>query len=247
MHPTPHYLRETLSYAEIHEALVTGTRPIYFQENAGTPIWGAGTLFVAQWKGMKFAITAKHVIKNCGANPKHTRLLFPGYKVALPISGALTFNLPKHDNREELEDIFIFKIDHKSDLDDEELEWYAWNMSIFWKPAYKLERGQQIFAVGFPSTDDRYDWERQKIKESPLIAVGMLGVSEFGEGIYTIDCAEFDCDLSGISGGPVFAQFDGLFHYVGMIIRGGAEAKKIHFIDSIYITFVLNEAVKSSN
>lgn len=56
----PHYERDFITVAEIYTALVTGTRPIYFQANADEPLWGGGTLFMAQWKKKQFAITAKH-------------------------------------------------------------------------------------------------------------------------------------------------------------------------------------------
>lgn len=242
MNDIPHYERDQLSISEVFEALVTGTRPVYFQENEATPLWGGGTLFIAQWKGKQFAITAKHVLTNAGANPAHTRILFPGYRVALPTLGMLTPTFPRFEARQDLEDIAVFRLDHESDLDGEALIWYSWKMDRFWRSARDLAKGQQLFAVGFPSTEDRYDWENQRVQEMPMIVVGKLSEESLGEGLYCIDTAEFERDIDGSSGGPVFARFNGFFYYVGLMIRGGSKAQKIHFIDAAFVTFVLEHA-----
>lgn len=65
MNSVPHYERDRLAIGEIYDALVTGTRPIYFQENQAKPIGESGSLFIAQWKQKQFAITVKHVFANC--------------------------------------------------------------------------------------------------------------------------------------------------------------------------------------
>ncbi|GAB2527170.1 trypsin-like serine peptidase [Microbulbifer agarilyticus] len=242
MKNVPHFEREELLISEIHDALVTGTLPVFFSENPEDYIWGKGSLFLCQWGDYQFAITAKHVIENQNADYKKLRILFPGYKVALPVLRATTPNYPNHECREEVEDIFVWQVDNDPDLDGEELEWHAWRMNQFWMPASKLEMGQQLFAVGYPFIDERYDYENNKINVPPLVSIGKLSSDSIGKDIYTIDCDEFEVDLNGISGGPVFARFDGLFHYVGLIIRAGKKARKIHFVDATYVTFVLNEA-----
>ncbi|WP_020405910.1 hypothetical protein [Hahella ganghwensis] len=246
MDSSPHNSRYELSINEIYTALVTGTRPVFFQETEGDFIWGIGTLFLAQWGGKQFAITAKHVIDNQGVNPQHLRIFIPGYKVALPLVGASTSNHPNHECREEVEDIFVWQIDKEPDFGGEELSWHTWRMKEFWMPANILKTGQQIFAVGYPDVDNRYDYEAMKLETPPLIAIGKLSSDQLGNDVYTIDCDDFTCDLNGISGGPVFARFDGYFFYVGMIVRAGRIAQKIHFVDAIYVTLLLDQIEKNS-
>lgn len=241
MKNVPHYERDELLIAEIYEALVTGTLPVFFAESSEGYLWGKGTLFMVQWGAHQFAVTAKHVIENQQANWKHLRILIPGYKVALPLSTASTPSHPNHECKEDVEDIFVFHIEKDPDLDGEHLVWYTWRMKELWMSASKLEVGQQIFAVGYPFIDDRYDYDGNKVKTPPLIAVGKLSPDSIGADIYTIECEEFDMDLNGISGGPVFARFSGIFHYVGIIIRAGQKARKIHFVDASYVTFISNE------
>lgn len=246
MTDVPHYERDQLAIGEIFAALVTGTRPVYFQKSQETPIWGGGSLFIAQWKGKQFAITAKHVFTNARANPAHTRILFPGYRVALPTTGISTPTFPGFETRDDLEDIAVLRLNHKPDLVGKSLAWYAWNMDAFWRSARDLMPDQQLFAVGFPSSEDRYDWDNQRVRETPLVIVGKLSKESIGEGLYCMETAEFEHNIDGSSGGPVFARFNGFFHYVGLMIRGGAEARKVHFIDAAFVTFVLEDACKNT-
>lgn len=60
-----------------------------------------------------------------------------------------------------MEDIFVFHIEKYPDLDGEHLVWYTWRMKELWMPASKLEVGQQIFAVGYPFIDDRYNYDEK--------------------------------------------------------------------------------------
>jgi len=246
MENVPHYLRDEISLAEIHLILVTGTRPVWFQKTEDDFPWGCGTLFIAQWGEHQFAITAKHVIENLGAKYQHLRISFPGFNIALPVKGTSTFSIPLHEFREEIEDIVVYQIDKDFDSQGHHLVWEAWRMTEMWMPATMLKKGQQIFAVGFPVNVDRFNYDQDTFYAPPLVAIGMLSEQSIGEGIYTIDCAEFEkeTDLNGFSGGPVFARFEGIFFYVGMVTRAGAIARKIHFIDASFITFVLNEMSK---
>lgn len=244
MSDIPHHLRDHLTIGEIYDILATGTRPIYFQTTEDDYIWGCGTLFIAQWDDHQYAITAKHVINNLDADPKTLRIILPGYDIALPVSGASSPNHPNHEYQNEVEDMMAFHITKEPNLEGNHLEWHAWNMNTFWRPASDLAIGQQLFAIGYPAEGRSFDYENKTVSASPLISIGKLAHTSIGRDLYTIECNEFSTDLNGISGGPVFARFNGLFHYVGMIIKAGAKAKKIHFVDSLYITFLLREASK---
>lgn len=148
-----------------------------------------------------------------------------------------------YTTREDLEDIAVLRLNQEPVLDSgEKLAWHAWRMDLFWRRAKDLNIGQQLFAVGFPSTENRYDWDNQKVNEVPMVAIGRLGQDSLGDGLYCIETNEFEYDIDGSSGGPVFARFNGFFYYVGLIIRGGSKAQKIHFIDAAFVIFVLEHA-----
>lgn len=241
----PHYERDGVYLNEIYAALVTGTRPVYLQENEDAYIWGSGTLFLAYLDGYQFAVTAKHVFTKVGGNPAHTRILMPGYQAAIPLAGAFHPDYSFHPSKDVVEDITVLHIAADSlVLEQEDLKWRAWNMDRFAMPATSLEVGQQVFAVGYPSFDDRYDYDAMKLNETPMIAIGMLASTQIMEGVYTIDCAEFDRPFAGSSGGPVFARFNGFFCYVGMMVMGTPESRKIHFIDGGFVIGCMKLSIK---
>ena len=241
----PHYLRSWVYNDEVYLALVSGTRPVYFQENQDAYIWGSGTLFLLGFAGYEFALTAKHVFSKVGADPRHTRILLPYSRVAIPLSGAWYPSFPGEENQEDLEDMCLLQIDQDHEpFKAEQVGYMLWKLEEFWVPAWLLEEGEQVFAVGFPSQDDRFDYDNLKLQETAMVAVGKL-IKGSGKGLCTIDCAEFDREIAGASGGPVFARVDGYFVFIGMMIRGGAAARKIHFIDAQYVLYLVRNTVKA--
>ncbi len=231
---------DQLMTQEAFDALVTGSHPVQFLDEHCIP-WGSGTFFIAAWKGHQFAITAKHVIEECNADPKNARLLVTGHENPVPFLGCFT---PKHDEIEESDDsqdIFLWLVDDSPI--GPKVEWWSWRMDILWKPSSSLKSGQKIFAVGYPNTDSKYDYENRKIIPQALVVRGELSGDSIIDGLFTIDCADFSVDIDGISGGPIFAMFGGVFYFVGMALRGGASAKKIHFLGAEHVINTLDQAL----
>jgi hypothetical protein len=199
----PHYLRNWVHSEEVYLALVSGTRPIYFQASEDAFIWGSGSLFVVAWKGYQFAVTAKHVFTKSGANPMHTRILFPDSQVALPLIGAYWPEFPGHESQEEVEDLYLLQIDGESPhlQEDDAPNYFLWRLEEYWVPAKLLDEDTQVFAVGYPTTDELFDYANQKLREMAMVAIGKLKKGN-GEGRFKIDCAEFPMEIGGASGGP---------------------------------------------
>jgi hypothetical protein len=241
----PHYLRKWVHSEEVYLALVTGTRPVYFQESEEGYMWGSGSLFIVAWKGYQFAVTAKHVFTKSGADPMHTRILFPGSQTALPLVGAFWPQFPGHESQEEVEDLYLLQIDHENPhLQDEDApDYYIWKLEDFVVPAKYFPDGEQVFAVGYPSHDERFDYDNQKLRETAMVAIGKIRKGK-GEGRFEIDCAEFPMEIGGASGGPVFARVQGFFVFIGVMVRGGAAGQTIHFVDALYVIHTLNNTVK---
>jgi len=237
-----------LAWLEIEQALLTGTRPVCFQKSYGTPDWenprwGGGSLFFVQHGEHQFAVTAKHVIDNLDANPDHFRLLLPAQQTLPIVDGHSPPQSAEHYDHET--DIFAWEIDQKAEL-TEDTEWWTWRMDELVKPATDLVSGQRLYAVGFPELEESYDHVNFDINEHPFIASGRLVDNQSVEGFFTIDCDEDlpDVDFNGMSGGPVFARFDDIFHYVGMIVMGCGRVKKLHFIDSRYVLDLFDQIVR---
>lgn len=51
-------------------------------------------------------------------------------------------------------------------------------------------------------------------------------------GLHSVVCAEFSTGVDGLSGGPVFYRHGGVFYFIGISQRGGAQAQPLYFLDS---------------
>ncbi|WOD12360.1 hypothetical protein RPW65_05755 [Pseudomonas sp. NyZ704] len=228
--------------SELPTVILAGTRPVLFQKVPGPPTfdnaqWGGGSLFVVEWEGESFAVTALHVIENLGAERKEFRLLIPGTEATLEMYGGISpsSEIPSGD---EVDDIYAWHIKGLR-ANEEHLGWWSWKLNTWSKHASELTPSQDLFVAGFPDIDERYDHENFKVVPLASILSGQLSSDPAVEGLFVMDVEEVDHVMNLMSGGPVFARFDGLLHYVGMIVRGDSDARKIYFIDAKYIIELL--------
>ncbi|WP_197388092.1 hypothetical protein [Ralstonia pseudosolanacearum] len=234
---------DALLNAEVSLALGTGTHPVQFLNSIGIP-WGTGTFFIAHRKGHHLAFTARHVLTVCGASPEEANFLVPDFDAAVPFSGffgALTAEVP---SSLDAPDVAVWELD--AEAAGSSVSWQAWRLDYLWKPASVLQPGARIFIVGYPNTEDAVDLDSNRLRRKPLIVRGILSGDRLGTGLYTVDCAEFSVDPDGVSGGPAFAQFGGIFYYVGMVLQGGDIARKLHFLDAARVIEVLDQVVEAA-
>lgn len=232
----------------LHEertAMLTGSYPVLFQEVFGPSDWNniqwrTGSLFLVQRGPHQFAVTARHVIDNLTANPDHFRLVLPEYGANLPIRAAYTPRPGPWLTLDETDDIFAWQINQ--DFESEhKIDWWSWRMDQWVRPATDLSTGQRLFATGFPITDGTYDPETFSAQYTPLILKGTLHGSA-AAGFYTMTYESSGLeDIDGMSGGPVFAEFESRFHYVGMTLRGGNGW--LYFIDSTHVLELLDRII----
>jgi hypothetical protein len=225
----------------LRSAILTGTRPVLFQTKPGPTSydnaqWGGGSLFVVCWGGVDFAVTALHVIENLGANRKEFRLLLPESPVPLDMYGGIAPSRDLPPDRDELDDIYAWHIRGYPESNE---GFWAWNLERWSKPATELAPGQELFAAGYPDLEGRYDFENFKINEIAVIITG-VAAGALLDGVHVMEIEEVDHDLNLLSGGPVFAKFDGKFYYVGMILRGTSQSRKLNFLDSKYVIKLLD-------
>jgi hypothetical protein len=234
-------LAEKSDDLHLRTAILTGTRPVLFQTKPGPTSydnaqWGGGSLFVVCWGGVDFAVTALHVIENLGANRKEFRLLLPESPVPLDMYGGISPSRDLPPDRDELDDIYAW---HIKGYPGSNNGFWAWDLERWSKPATDLSPGQQLYAAGYPDLDDRYDFENFKINEIAVIITGVAS-GVLLDGVHVMDIEEVDHDLNLLSGGPVFAKFDDKFYYVGMILRGRSQSRKLNFLDSKYVIKLLD-------
>lgn len=239
-------LAEKSAWKELEDALLTGTRPVLWQQIPAKPCahnarFGKGSLFVVAYKECQFAITAKHVVDDI--DPEIFRLLLPDSQKILPV---LRGNLATDEvvrSKDDRDDIFAWRIhvDHPAI----NAEWWSWMMSDRVRPASDLVPGQRLYTVGFPEFEENIDVEAFDIVEHPFIASGRLLVKKISDETLSMELDSHlpAVDLNGMSGGPVFARFNQIFHYVGMNVRGGGNPPTIHFIGSEYVLQFLDRII----
>lgn len=238
-----------LRWNELESGLLTGTRPVMWQETAGIPDamnarMGGGSLFMVEYQGHQFAVTAQHVVHNVGANTEHFRLLLPDTKQILPVFRPI---VPLEDNPnygEHEGDIIAWQID--VDGYKEQAQWWSWRLDRYVRPASDLAPGQKLFAVGFPEFEENIDVENFDLAEHPFIATGRLSDNKLLDGLYTMVFDEHlpNVDLNGMSGGPVFARFDEYFHYVGLMIR--SNGTRMNFISAEHVIELFGQVLEGS-
>lgn len=236
-------LANDFRWNELESGLLTGTRPVMWQRIASAPSatnvrWGGGSLFMMQRGHQQFAVTARHVATNVGADTEHFRLLLPETRQILPVLPPVALEEQDPLRNEHQGDVLVWPIDVEGF--NETAEWWSWRLEGQVRPASDLSPGQKIYCVGFPSFDESFDAENFDLVEHPFIMSGVLSDTQFVDGLFTMDIGQHlpEVDLNGMSGGPVFARFDDRFHYVGMAIRG--VGKRLNFICSEQVLRVLN-------
>jgi hypothetical protein len=235
------YLRlaDEVMNREVFNALVTGSHPVQFLGELGIP-WGTGTFFLVRWKGEEFAITARHCILASDADPVQAQLIVPHREGPIPFLG----HFAVADDEKVIDDerdVFLWKIGEDRSGNDQ--GWWSWRLDHLWKPASELCTGQKIFLVGYPNVEERVDYERGKLEPHCLVIRGELAKDSLGD-LLAVDCADFDVTVDGVSGGPVYAMFHGIFFFVGMAVRGDARAKRIYFIDATHVIAALEQTLK---
>ena len=220
----------------------TGARPICFYENEESYIWGTGSSFLINYLGHVLVITAKHVIENLGANPRHTRIPIPNTTVALPIKSSFTPVFYNHENKNDVEDLLFFNIDDQLFCQESGLDLYSWDLIHRSYPTSQLEVGDELLIAGFPSTTERYDYDEKKINDTLLLRTANLVTSELGKDIYTMKGAPSDFDFNGISGAPVFCRREGVVLFSGIVIRGSSSSGIMHFLSSEIVINALNNS-----
>lgn len=237
-----------LTPEEVITIVGTGARPICFCENEESDIWGIGSSFLINYLGHILVITAKHVIENLGADPRHTRILMPNTTVALPIKSSFTPIFYEHENKADAEDLLFFNIDDELFCQESGLDLYSWDFMGRSFPTSKLEVGDELLVAGFPSTEERYNYDEQRINDTLLLRTAILVESQLGKDIYTMSGTASEFDFNGMSGAPVFCRREGMVLFSGLVIRGSSSSGILHFLSSEIVMSALNNSgIKPNN
>jgi hypothetical protein len=203
----------------------------FFDDNYSYP-WGIGSIFLLNYKGVVFGVTAKHVIENQGADCRNIRVSMLETTVTLKIKSAFTPNFYVHENNDEIEDLLFFEVDSKLFEKESETNLYSWDFVTQTYPASKLKIGAELLVTGFPFTDEKYDYDNNIINDLLLIRTANLTAPTFGKDIYTMEATPSDTEFNGLSGSPVFCRIERDVFFCGIVIKGSSSSGLLHFIGS---------------
>jgi len=99
-----------------------------------------------------------------------------------------------------------------------------------------------LIVSGFPSVNNTIDYESETIIFQREIVYGLYDQETEYSSIGQIDCTKspnLPSDFDGLSGSPVFSFHRDQWKLAGMVIRGTASSKRLHFIKSNAIGFAL--------
>jgi hypothetical protein len=235
---TQETLLESLKCFMIH-----AVRPINYELDV--LYGGFGSALLVSYKNKVFAVTAKHVLDNHGGNyHPYTRISMPNTRVVLPIKGMVIPQLDNHHNSGDVDDFVILDIDEKLFTKKSGQVIRPWDFEHNSMPAREVNMGSVICVIGFPETDDRYDYDNNKINDTMLVRNGIMGKSSLGSGMYEMKGSASEFNFNGLSGSPIFYRTDnGDIYYIGLVTRGTASSGSLHFIDSYFISKELAKMV----
>lgn len=203
-------------------------------DNDESYLWGEGTAFFVSYKKSMYLITAKHnVIKNGHTLAQNLFITLDGGSGPVYFD---RFSFFKIDGGcEESQDFALFHVDSEraesigmhisSPLD---IDGFALSMP-------EVLTGFPLRVVGYPTAEDRYDWDRKVIHNFMLIKDGHHSPSDLGANFGQMNGAASDIQFSGISGAPVLGINDGRAFLAGVAIRATSSSGIIHYVkvDSI--------------
>ncbi|MDI6654157.1 hypothetical protein QMA67_14630 [Gluconobacter japonicus] len=106
-----------------------------------------------------------------------------------------------------------------------------------------------LVVSGFPSVNNTIDYESEAIVFHRQLVSGRYDRSTDGSPIGQIDCTgrpDLPTDFDGLSGSPVFSFHRDQWKLAGIVVRGTASSKRLHFIKSNAIGFALFACALSS-
>ena len=203
-------------------------------DNDKNYLWGEGTAFFVSYKKSMYLITAKHNVIKDGRNmAQNIFITLDGGSGPVYFDRFSFFEIA--GGCEDSEDFALFHVDSEhaesigmhisSPLD---IDGYALSMP-------DVLTGSPLRVIGYPTADERYDWDRKVIHNYMLIKDGRSSPSYLGANFGQMNGASSDIQFSGISGAPVLGIADGRVFLAGVAIRATSSSGIIHYVkvDSI--------------
>ena len=211
------------------------SRPLLFKEDyKDFPYSLGGTCFLFLYEERPYIITAQHCLKERNI-ASLTVLINPwgNTKNIYPFSFASPFHMLPDDEETDLYedylDVIYYPVDPR-EINDETIMFFAPFKKIY-ECDFSLEQ-REICVVGYPDPAHEIDYEKG-IYESAAIVISATGIVKKDGFMYEIQLPPTSlASYNGFSGSPVYCSDRcGNVKIIGMVLRGGAESRKLHFLD----------------
>lgn len=218
------------------DSLARTARPVFFEmDSEDYPYAGRGTVLLARLRNTIYVVGLEHVI----GGPVEDLRIYPNDEsdVSIPFDQMHAVASPAPSD-EDFAQLKLLRVDSKnlegapgSSLSPLDIECARRT----WRPPHA---GEHLLVYGYPDKTRDVAYEDCRLRYQQAEMTGRY----VGPGPSS-HCGEFDLepppgidDLSGFSGSPVFGvtrvgdRFDPRFR--GVMIRGGADSKKGHFVNA---------------
>jgi hypothetical protein len=237
-------LIEMLSGREAISRMRLIARPVMFWTDAEeAPVSTGGTMFIAGLGPSLFLLTAKHVVRDW---PVERLLLLPCDGAHRPFYVAQHWNVEDPMGDEDVSDLLVMRtmlatLPHDIRRAARILDL---NISSVWD--WRAHAADSTFFVfGYPKSLTIVDYKADRIDTAQALLAGRYVGASFSEGCYEIQLekpAEVN-SFDGFSGSPVFSTHSQRgTRFCGLVIRGGVEGGRMHFIGSEVVMDVLDQA-----
>jgi hypothetical protein len=206
----------------------------------------AGTWFMAGYKSVVFAVTARHVVRDC---PVERLVLYPTNATAERLRISEWWPIADEEGDEDRADVFVASLEFRH------LSRRARRSTriIHLDPAGNAEwftnrHTSMFFLCGYPIAINEADYDRSTAQTRQVLLAGNYVGPSITDGVHQLRVDNpLGVDFNGLSGSAVFAAPHELHQrtpprFCGMALRGGAAASVVHFLESSVILQVLASA-----
>lgn len=225
----------------------TARQMVFRTGEQSTPITIGGTYFLVTYRERLFAVTAKHVVRDC---VPEQLLLSTSDNHWIPARVIEQFNV-SNDGSDAL-DLVVYDLDTRHFIAKHRKNSRAYNMPLvdpIWMQRY-YECG--FFFFGYPLSRARVAYgmfTTQATNEQWFVTATYQRRSEVEHG-HVLKIANPHCldGLDGLSGSPVFAYqnligVEAKPFFAGVVLRGTASSGLVHFLEGSVVRTALDHVV----
>lgn len=211
------------------------SRPLLFKEkDFNFPYSLGGTCFLFTYEDKPYIVTAKHCLRERDIAAL-TILINPwsGATDVYPFSFTSPFHiLPDNeqtDPNEDYLDVIYYPVDNR-EITEETKDFFLPFQKVF-DSDFSLEQ-RKICVAGYPDPVHGIDYEKG-VYESSCAIISAIKITKEDGFMYEIQLPDTPLkSYNGFSGSPVYnVDTAGKIKIIGMVLRGCADSKKLHFLD----------------